>query len=159
MSWTDAVRAISERPEFQTSVIRIEDPSLVTEGEYDPVTNTWGESSGDPVLYEGQARIIPVRDGSFTANDNQANPTTLVPIRVQIPRDASTDIRIRRGCKVFVVSAPDALHLTDRLFTISSDLQGSSAGARTFEAMADVDAYLETSGYGETEALRDGYGE
>lgn len=159
MTWTDAVRAISERPEFQTSVIRIEDPSLVTEGEYNVETGEYGPSTGDPVLYEGQARLIPVRDGSFLRGDEQANPTTLVPIRVQIPRDASTDIRIRRGCKVFVVSAPDALHLTDRLFTISSDLQGSSAGARTFEAMADVDAYLEVGGYGTSEALRDGYGE
>lgn len=158
MTWTDAIRRVSEQARFQTSVIRIEDPSLVVPGEYDPDTGEYGDDVGDPVLYTGQARIIPVRDGNFTRGEDQANATTLVPIRIQIPRDASTDIRIRRGCKVFVESAPDALHLTDRLFTISSDLQGSSAGARTFEAMADVDAYLETSGYGETEALRDSYG-
>lgn len=158
MTWASEVQAISESPEFQTSRIRIIDPSLIEGGEYDVDTDTYAPITNAGEIYNGQARVIPLRDGNFSMNADQSNPTTLTAIRVQIPRTAATDIRLRRGVKVIVDYAP-ASHLTDRLFSVHDDLQGGTAASRSFIAMADMDAEIPTEGYGETEALRTGYGE
>jgi hypothetical protein len=169
LTWAERIQKITERPEFQTSRVRIIDPSLIEGGEYDVDTDTYAPITNDGVIYPiadhpderirtGQARVIPLRDGNFSMNADQANPTTITAIRVQIPRTAATDIRLRRGVKVIVDYAP-ASHLTDRLFSIHDDLQGATAASRSFVAMADMDAEFPTGGYGETEALRTGYGE
>lgn len=141
MTWASEVQAISESPEFQTSRIRIIDPSLIEGGEYDVDTDTYTPITNDGEVYNGQARVIPLRDGNFSMNSDQANPTTLTAIRIQIPRTAATDIRLRRGVKIVVESAPSA-HLNNRLFSIHDDLQGGTAASRSFIAMADMDAEM-----------------
>lgn len=138
-NWNDTIASVSTREEFQRAVIRIEDPSLVTK-EYDVETATW-TISGDPVIYpiadeNGQARIIGVRWGVQSGGESQANSTTITAIRVQIPQHAVG--RVKRGCKVFVESAPN-LVLASYLFTVTSDMQGSSDAARTFECALDLD--------------------
>lgn len=138
-SWPDAIARISERPEFQKSQIRIEDFSRITKGVYNPETGTRTEPSGDPTVYEGQARLIGIRWGTFTGGESQANATTLSAIRVQIPKTAETTVRIKRGCKIFVIDSPNNPSLNGLIFTITSDFQGSSAAARTFEAALDAD--------------------
>lgn len=167
--WSQQIREESEKPEYTTALIRIEDPSLVTEGEYNVDTGESGPSTGDPLIYRGRARLIFPRAGVFSGGESQANATMLNYVRVQIPRmgepadyyipvvfggnvfgsgifgyapstAGSTEGRVRRSCKVFVEQAPYNPSLVGRLFNINSDLQGSSAASRTFEASADIDA-------------------
>lgn len=136
--WTDPIAEVSESPEFMTATIRIENPNLVTK-DYDEDTNQW-TIVGDPVIYDGRARVIPVRWGVQSGGESQANATTIAAIRVQIPRTAATDIRVNKGFKVFTEGVPNNLSLQNRMFTVSNDLQGSSSASRTFECAADVDA-------------------
>lgn len=136
--WTDEIAEDSESPEFQTAKIRIVDPNLITR-DYDEDTATW-TISGDGVIYNDRARIIPVRWGVQSGGESQANATTLSAMRVQIPRTLATDIRVNKGFKVFVDESPHNLSLENRMFAVTSDLQGSSSASRTFECMADIDA-------------------
>lgn len=136
--WADEIAEVSELPEFQTAVIRIVNPNLI-EREYDEDTATW-TITGEGVIYEGQARVIPVRWGVQSGGESQANATTLGAMRVQIPRTVASDIRVNKGFKVFVDESPHNLSLVNRIFAVTSDLQGSSSASRTFECMADIDA-------------------
>lgn len=137
-NWADEIAEVSELPEFQTAKIRIVDPNLITR-DYDEDTATW-TISGDGVIYNDRARIIPVRWGVQSGGESQANATTLAAMRVQIPRTLATDIRVNKSCKVFVDESPHNLSLENRMFAVTSDLQGSSSASRTFECMADIDA-------------------
>lgn len=137
-NWADEIAEVSELPEFQTAVIRIVNPNLI-EREYDEDTATW-TITGEGVIYEGQARVIPVRWGIQSGGESQANATTLGAMRVQIPRTVASDIRVNKGFKVFVDESPHNLSLVNRIFAVTSDLQGSSSASRTFECMADIDA-------------------
>lgn len=159
-AWADGVAEESTKSEYQNALIRIEDPTLVTVS-YDVETDTT-TVTGDPVVYAGPARLIPVRWASYAANQNQANPTNLSDIRIQIPRyvdvapgfgsgefgltpfGSSTDAfeRIRTGCRVFVDSCPRNRSLETYLFMITADIQGSMTGARTFQASVDSDAVV-----------------
>lgn len=134
-SWPDRVAQVSTRPEFQRAVIRIEDESLLTQSDYDIETGEW-TIEGDPVIYSGQARVIGVRWGVQSGGESQANATTISAIRVQIPQHAVG--RVKKGCKVFVESAPNPV-LQNYIFTVTSDMQGSSDAARTFECSLDID--------------------
>lgn len=138
--WNDAISDVSTLPEFQTARIRIEDPSLLTKV-YDIETATW-VITGDAQVYPtgseiGQARIIGVRWGVQSGGESQANATTITAVRIQVPQHAVG--RIKRGLKVFVDEAPDNPTLKNFGFTITSDMQGSSAAARTFECALDLD--------------------
>lgn len=137
-NWADEIADVSELPEFQTATIRIVNPNLI-DSDYNEDTAQW-EITGDGVIYNGQARVIPVRWGVQSGGESQANATTLSAMRVQIPRTTATDIRVNKGFHVFVDASPYNLSLVNRMFTVTSDLQGSSSASRTFECMADVDA-------------------
>lgn len=137
--WSDEIAEVTGSEEYQTAVIRIEDSSLVTK-DYDVETAAW-TITGDPVIYPvgdetGQARIIGVRWGVQSGGESQANATTISAIRVQIPQHAVG--RVKKGCKVFVESAPN-MSLTNFIFTVTSDMQGASAATRTFECSLDID--------------------
>ncbi|QDK01432.1 hypothetical protein SEA_LEEROYJENKINS_35 [Microbacterium phage LeeroyJenkins] len=134
-NWADEISEISTQPEFQSAQIRIEDPSVLTSKKYDVETATW-TITGDPVVYEGQARVIGVRWGVQSGGESQANATTISAIRVQIPQHGAG--RVKKGCKVFVDSSPN-LVLSSYLFTVTSDMQGSSPASRTFECSLDID--------------------
>lgn len=138
-SWSDRIAQVSTRPEFQRAVIRIFDQSQATlVSEYDIETGLGPIYTGGD-LYEGQARIIGVRWGVQSGGESQANATTISAIRVQIPQHAVG--RVKKGCKVFVASAPN-LVMPSYLFTVTSDMQGSSPAARTFECSLDIDVDL-----------------
>lgn len=137
-NWADEIADVSELPEFQTATIRIVNPNLI-DSDYNEDTAQW-DIIGDGVIYNGQARVIPVRWGVQSGGESQANATTLSAMRVQIPRTTATDIRVNKGFHVFVDASPYNLSLVNRMFTVTSDLQGSSSASRTFECMADVDA-------------------
>jgi len=139
-NWADEIAKVSTQPQYQRAIIRIEDSSLLTQSDYDLETGEW-TFEGDPVIYpvgdeDGRARIIGVRWGVQSGGESQANATTISAIRVQIPQHAVG--RVKKGCKVFVESAPN-LVLSSYIFTVTSDMQGSSPAARTFECSLDID--------------------
>jgi hypothetical protein len=138
--WSDEVRSVSERTEYQTCDIRIIDPSLLTEDDYDIESGQWA-LAGDSTLYEGQARVIGIARGIFSGGEAQANATTITPVRIQIPWSEESE-RVKRGCKVRVTNAPRNPVLESYVFTVTSDFHGSSAGARTFEAALDLDSVV-----------------
>lgn len=138
-AWHDRIAEVSTRPEYQRAVIRIFDESQATQTTpYDIETDTGGEFEGGDI-YEGQARVIGVRWGVQSGGESQANATTISAIRVQIPQHAVG--RVKKGCKVFVGSAPN-LVLSSYIFTVTSDMQGSSPAARTFECSLDIDVQV-----------------
>jgi hypothetical protein len=162
-TWDRRIASKTTDPRFQRSTVRFEDPSLlVPAGEYDVETGEQ-EFTGDPVIYEGQARIIAINQASFNRNDDQANPTTLKAIRIQIPNGTDSEgygedeyeedpyaggllSRVKRGVKVYVIDNPRNPALNGLIFTISSDMQGSAAAARTFEAVLDLDVEVVSNG-------------
>jgi hypothetical protein len=140
-NWADEIAEESTKPEYQQAVIRIFDKSQsVKIQDYDIETGTGPIYEGGD-LYpigdeDGRARIIGVRWGVQSGGESQANATTISAIRVQIPQHAVG--RVKKGCKVFVASAPN-LVLSNYIFTVTSDMQGSSDAARTFECSLDID--------------------
>lgn len=138
-AWHDRIAEVSTRPEFQRAVIRIFDESAATlVTPYDIETGIGPIYQGGDI-YEGQARVIGVRWGVQSGGESQANATTISAIRVQIPQHAVG--RVKKGCKVFVESAPN-LVLSSYIFTVTSDMQGSSPAARTFECSLDIDVQV-----------------
>lgn len=137
--WSDEIAEVTESAEYQTAEIRIFDKSQATlVSEYDVDTGLGPIYTGGDI-YEGQARVIGVRWGVQSGGESQANATTISAIRVQIPQHAVG--RVRKGCKVFVESAPN-MTLTNFIFTVTSDMQGSSAATRTFECSLDIDVQV-----------------
>jgi hypothetical protein len=137
-NWADAIAEVSERPEFQRASIRIAQPAEPVDPDedyYNPETGEF-EYPEDVNLYEGRARIMPIRESSDDMGG--INRTTVIGIRVQIPR-ADANFRIRRGIRIFVDASPDNPSLVSRVFTVSDDYQGSSAASRTVMAYADMD--------------------
>lgn len=135
--WSDEVAEVSESPEYQTATIRIFDQSQAT-----LVSEYYVDTGLGPIyeggdIYAGQARVIGVRWGVQSGGESQANATTVSAIRVQIPQHAVG--RVKKGCKVFIESAPNPV-LTSYVFTVSSDMQGASAASRTFECSLDIDS-------------------
>ena len=136
-NWADAVADVSERPEFMTATVRIEDPSLA-ETEYDYENGTVTVKPGAPV-YEGRARVIGMgRPGSGV--EGQYNPTSITGVRVQVPRSGTTDIAVTKGMVLYVTSAPRQERLTEYVYTAVGDFQGSSSASRTFEFAVDQDS-------------------
>ena len=161
LTWNKRIATKTGNRKYQVADIRIEDPSLLTEV-YDVETNT-STFTGESTVYEGPARIIGVRWGVQPGGESQANATTITAIRIQIPNDTGFEDegygeidygeepyggnlglfpRVNRGCKVFVAASPENPVLTRYIFAITSDMQGSSAATRTFEAALDGDVSL-----------------
>ncbi len=158
-TFADEIAEVSTLPEYQTARVRIEDPSQVTKT-YDVDTATW-IITGEPVIYpvgdeDGRARLIGVRWGVFSGGESQANSATISAVRLQIPQHALG--RVKKGCKVFVESAPNVA-LESLIFTVTSDLQGASAASRTFELALDGDVAFDSDGYGLSPFGLEEYGE
>lgn len=137
-SWADEIASISTSEEYQTATVRLEDPDLLTVDEpWDVDTNT-ETFEGDPVVYEGQARIIGVRWGVESGGESQANAKTLKAIRVQFPYKAVD--RVRKGFPLYVTECERNPVLKDYVFIAGSDFQGSTAASRTIEFYLDGDS-------------------
>lgn len=138
-NWADEIVEVSTQAQYQRAIIRIFDQSAATlVTPYDIDTGIGPIYTGGDI-YEGQARVIGVRWGVQSGGESQANATTISAIRVQIPQHAVG--RVKKGCKVFVESAPN-LVLSSYIFTVTSDMQGSSPAARTFECSLDIDVQV-----------------
>lgn len=139
--WAAEIAEISTQPEFQNATIRIVYSEGANAGNFTWATGLWDGVTPDTV-YEGQARIIGVRWGSFSGGEGQANSQTISAIRIQLPYNAAG--RVRRGCKVFVTDGGRNPVLEQFIFAVTSDLQGSSSAARTLECSLDSDVALAT---------------
>ena len=141
-AWHERIRDISESEEYMTSIIRIVDRSAEAEdGDdtdgYDVKTNTWTEPTGDEIVYEGRARIISTRWGADRNEDKLANPDTLLPVRVQVPRDELPGL-VRKGSIVTVLESPNEA-IVGRILSVTMDFHGSSAASRTIQCRMSGD--------------------
>lgn len=134
--WADEVVAVSTLPEFQNALVSLIDPDKV-ELDYDWVTDT-ETVTNDGVVWSGQARIIAVQQAKNRENDDTANSKAVTNVRVQFPYQAVG--RVRRGVILRVNECERNPVLEDLVFTVSSDFQGSSAGARTILFVLDGDS-------------------
>lgn len=135
--WADTIADVSERPEFMTAEVRIEDPSSATT-DYNYDTGQV-ETTPGAVLYSGRARVIGIgRPG--TNGESQFNLTSIVGVRVQVPRDGMTGVKVKKGMVLYVTSAPRQPRLTEYVYTAVGDFQGSSSASRTFEFAVDQDS-------------------
>ena len=135
--WSDVIAAETGKSEYQQAEIQIIDTTVVPE--YDVITGEYTYPPGyDPEIYVGQARLIFPRWGVFTGGESQNNAKTNNVVRVQLPQNALRAV-VARGHRFKVVSAPKNPALIGRFGTITSDVQGSSAATRTFEASWDGD--------------------
>lgn len=138
-SWTEAIANITTSREYQTVTLDIFAPaSKPTVDDYDWETGELKDGSGNAPTYSGQARVIGVRWGTFTQGDAQENSTSLKSVRVQVPKDAIG--RIEHGSYVKFTSVPGNPALESRVLTVTSDFQGGSSAARTFECAVDSDS-------------------
>lgn len=139
--WSEIISEVTSQPQFQTATVRLEDPSiLVSTGDIDP--DTWEETyTGDPVIYEGPARIVGVRWGVGSGGESQANSKTLKAIRVQFPPQAVG--RVKKACVLYVTECERNPVLTEFAFVTTNDFQGSSAATRTIEFSLDGDVEVD----------------
>lgn len=133
-NWTDEIAEVSEQ--YQNAEVELLDPSLVTYGPFDPVTNK-RTSTGDPLVWEGFARIIPPRWGVNRQGSDTGNASTQTSVLIQFPKKAFG--RVKRGMKLTVVTCEDNPGLETMLFKVTSGLQGSNAASRTVEFAVDGD--------------------
>lgn len=135
-NWADEISAVTESKEFQSCTLRVTwsegdlgDYNYDT-GKYTPTAST--------VLYEGQARFIPNRAGTWQGGSAQLNATDIRAVRFQIP-SKETSTRIPAGAIIEIVSAPFNRGLTGRTAKVTNDFQGGNAATRTIQAFMDAD--------------------
>lgn len=154
--WPDIIAEVSTRPEFQNATVRLEDPSLlVVDPDYDPLEDDEPTYTGDPVVYEGRARLIGINRGN--ENSEQSNEKTIKAVRVQFPQNAFG--RVGKGFKLYVLDAPRNPALETYVYTPVSNIQGSNAAARTIEFAVDEDAEVFIDGYGRERYTTEEYGD
>lgn len=139
-TWYDQIREVTETEEYQTATIKILDRGLMEMGEYDPKTDSYPDASSeeDAIVYEGRARLIGVRWGVDRTETNLSNPQTLLPIRVQLPRDELPGI-VRKGSIVTVLEAPGNEAIVGRPMSVTLDFHGSSGASRTIQCRISGD--------------------
>ena len=139
-TWYDQIREVTETEEYQTATIKILDRGLMEMGEYDPKTDSYPDATSeeDAIIYEGRARLIGVRWGVDRTETNLSNPQTLLPIRVQIPRDELPGI-VRKGSIVTVLEAPGNEAIVSRPMSVTLDFHGSSGASRTIQCRISGD--------------------
>lgn len=135
--WAQEIADETGKEEYQNATIRIQDTSLLTIN-YDDILET-GEPTitGEADIYTGRARIIGVRWGVQHGGESQGNAYSEKSIRVQVPYQSVG--RVKKGCKVYIVSSPRNPVLEDLVFTVSADFQGSMAASRTIECALNSD--------------------
>lgn len=141
-TWADAIAKETEKRDYQTADIYIFPPGAQpTADDYDWQTGDLKNDVSNSATYSGQARIIGVRWGTYTQGDAQENATSIKSVRVQVPKNAIG--RIEHGSYVNFVSVPGNPALESRILTVTSDFQGGSSAARTFECAVDSDSVVD----------------
>lgn len=138
-TWFEEIAEITESEEYQTCEVEIVDPTKV-ESEWDFEAKEYV----DVILpgyevYTGRARLIPVRRGVNYEGATQHNSKVITAIRIQLPHKEAP-IRLRKSFSARVTSAPHNPTLETYVFTLASDVHGSSAATRTLEFNLDGDS-------------------
>lgn len=124
--WQTTLSRIPER--FMSAKIRVTKPG---EGErtYDPLTDTWTEP-GAVVLYEGKARLQPLR--SARDAKNPGDDTSIQAVRLQVPLNAIPDLAM--NYEVEVLECPTNPSLVKFEYIVNEIVDGSNPIEQTFEA-------------------------
>lgn len=152
-TWDAEIAEVTTSAEYQNCKVKVidpkavrypgpnydNDPSDVTEDGYDPFTNKYLDPVIDGVLYQGQARFIPVRAGIFHGGEAQLNANIDRAMRLQFPHDAAP-FHVKKGCTVKILEAPRNLSLVGAWGSVSDDFQGAASASRTITVFMDSDA-------------------
>lgn len=136
-SWTDEIAEVTGDPEYQNVSVTLNQPGVISG--YDVDTNLPTYSQQPVVVYTGQARLKPIRWGMNKENNEGSNPTTLKSVLVQFPKNAEFQGYPRRGFTLTVETPVENPLLSNRLFTLTSTLQGGAKATTAFEFMYDED--------------------
>lgn len=133
-NWPQTIANISTKPEFQNAHIVLYVPEHG--GEYDVDS---GETTGGTeaeLLYDGQARIVGIRQSA--ESQQESNPTSLKGVRVQV--NNRTLGRVPNNAKAYFTDGGRNVQLLDYIFNVNSDFNSSQVAAYTFEMTVDLDA-------------------
>lgn len=134
-AWEQQIADVSGLVEFQNATITIYDPSLLTKT-YSYDTNEYAVS-GDAVVYEGQARVQPMRLATQVSGGPVDDPSSAMRFMVQIPFEES--VVIERGFQMQVTDGGRNHRLESYLFTIVADADSSHMASHTFECVVNVE--------------------
>ena len=134
-SWEQQIADVSGLVEFQNATITIFDPSLLTKT-YSYDTNAY-TVSGDAVVYEGQARVQPMRLATQVSGGPIDDPSSASRFMVQIPFESA--VVINRGFQMQVTDGGRNPRLETYLFTIVADTDSSHMASHTFECVVNVE--------------------
>jgi hypothetical protein len=135
--WTDHIREITEREEYQSATIQIRNPNLLTRTK--DIKTGIVTVTGDPVIWEGGARVVGYRSAVPSNKGSLSDPTGMKAMRFQIPQDSFPE-RAERGWQIRVTNGFKNPRLTQYLFIVESDTVVSNEASRTIEAIVDVEA-------------------
>lgn len=131
-AWGAEIADVSERPEYQSAVIRVTSADTDDTGYYDIGTGTWTGGKDPEVLFEGPARFAPIRWGVDARDTHLANASTTTRLRFQVPY-AALQRDVPRGSLVEILAAPRAEHMVGETATVVGDIQNSSNASRSLE--------------------------
>jgi len=134
-SWEQQIADVSGLAEFQNATITIFDPSLLTKT-YSYDTNAY-TVSGNAVVYEGQARVQPMRLATQVSGGPIDDPSSASRFMVQIPFESA--VVINRGFQMQVTDGGRNSRLETYLFTIVADTDSSHMASHTFECVVNVE--------------------
>ena len=134
-SWEQQIADVSGLAEFQNATITIFDPSLLTKT-YSYDTNAY-TVTGDAVVYEGQARVQPMRLATQISGGPIDDPSSASRFMVQIPFESA--VVINRGFQMQVTDGGRNPRLETYLFTIVADTDSSHMASHTFECVVNVE--------------------
>lgn len=134
-SWEEQIADVSGLPEFQNATIKIFDPSLLTKTySYDDNSYT---VSGDAEVYDGQARVQPMRSATEVGGGPIDDPSSASRIMVQIPY--SSNLLVERGFQIQVTDGGRNSNLETYLYTVLADVNSSHMASHTFECVVNVE--------------------
>ena len=135
-NWAAEIAAVSGDPEFQNCEIQIRNPDLIVTTR-DMLTGITTQT-GNPVLWQGRARIVGVRSALDISPGTTATPSGTKSVRVVIPYGAYTG-RINRGWQVRVIDGGRNPQLERYVLFVESDFNSGNVASFTIECSIAVD--------------------
>ena len=115
------------------ATVQLFDPELA-DSVFNYTTGTW-EDNPLAVLYEGKARVQPIR--STSSINNGANDTTVQSVLVSIPITAGKTLNLRPEHRGKVLTAPLMPVLTTFFYVVQEVMDSANPIERTFMFRVD----------------------
>ena len=131
-AWVESLRGAVERWFTATIVIYTTD---IGDLEYDTKTGTYEPASTPVPVFEGKARVQPIR--TARALSNNAADTVVRSVRVQI---ADTALKLGVNFRMKVLESELSPSMQNFNYTIYDVLESTNPFERTFEAQVDTEA-------------------